>query len=61
MGGAVENYLSTPEGQEATKKHIASAEGTARLKGFVGTTEGKKTFISVLSMVRGILDIFPRR
>ena len=59
MGGAVESYLSTPEGQEAAKKYLASPEGIAMLKGFMGTPEGQKTMLSVLPALMDGLNLPP--
>jgi len=59
MGGAVANYLSTPEGQDAVKKFLASPQGIALLQNFVGTPEGKTTMAGVLPNVLGGLNLPP--
>lgn len=59
MGGAVESYISTPEGQDAMRKFLASPEGIAMLKNFIGTAEGKKVLVSILPQVLGGLNLPP--
>ena len=59
MGGAVSSYLSTPEGHEAAKKYLASADGIAMLKGFIATPEGKKTILSVLPALLDGINLPP--
>lgn len=59
MGGAVGNYLATPEGQDAAKKYLSSPEGIIMLKGFVATPEGQKTMQSVLPSLLDGLNLPP--
>lgn len=59
MAGAVEGYLTTPEGQDAIKKFLASPEGIALLQNFAGTSDGQKTMLSILPTVLGGLNLPP--
>jgi hypothetical protein len=59
MAGAVEGYLTTPEGQDAIKKFLASPQGIALLQNFAGTPDGQKTMMSVLPQVLGGLNLPP--
>ena len=59
MGGAVANYIATPEGQDAIKKFLASPEGIAMLKGFIGTPEGQKAMFSILPALLDMVNLPP--
>ena len=59
MGGAVGNYITTPEGQDAIKKFLTSPEGVEMLQKFAGTPEGQKTMLSILPTVLEGLNLPP--
>ena len=59
MGGAVANYIATPEGQDAIKKFLASPEGIAMLQNFAVTPEGQKTMLNILPQILGGLNLPP--
>jgi hypothetical protein len=59
MGGAVANYIATPEGQDAIKKFLASPEGIAMLQNFAVTPEGQKTMLNILPQILGGFNLPP--
>lgn len=59
IGGAVTDYMATPEGKEAVMKFLASPQGMALLQNFAGTPDGKKTMAGLLPQVLGGMNLPP--
>ena len=59
MGGAIGNFIASPEGQEAAKKFLASPEGANMLKSFAATAEGQKALMGVVPVILEGINLPP--